>query len=289
MITERYVQEYIKRYQLPVDGMTYQWDVIRKPQQPDIFFQLFTPPKIDRTVLFLHGYFDHAATNAAFIEYLLNKDIRVAVFDLPGHGLSEGKRHEISSFQTYQVSLHEVLAYLKSLNITELAAIGHSTGAAILAEYVLLNGQSFQKLSLISPLLRTSQWWTSKYAAPLIHMFSNELPRKFKAGAVEEEFLHRLKNDPLQGKAVYLNWVSALVKWEKKFNGYTGSFQPVQILQGTKDTTVSWRQNMLLYKKLFPAAEQILIDNGRHHLLNEKPSLKDLTFHLLLQYHLKSS
>ena len=47
-------------------------------------------------------------------EYLLEQGYAVVMFDLPGHGLSEGKRASIDDFSQYGCALSDFLAVIEN-------------------------------------------------------------------------------------------------------------------------------------------------------------------------------
>lgn len=61
------------------------------------------------TVFVFHGYFDHAGIYRHLIRFLLELGYNVVVYDMPGHGLSSGKRTSITDFKQYQEALDRVL------------------------------------------------------------------------------------------------------------------------------------------------------------------------------------
>ncbi|SDH42433.1 Lysophospholipase, alpha-beta hydrolase superfamily [Alteribacillus persepolensis] len=280
------IQEYVKEYQLPQEGVEHEWLPF---QDTFLSVQLFCQQQKETnttTILFIHGLFDHTGTNAPFIKHLLDKGYQVAAFDLPGHGLSGGERFQISSFQEYQSALQTVMGKLKDWGVSNMHAVGHSTGGAVLAEYVLTNTSSspFQKVGLISPLIRSNQWWISKSFTPIISLFRKQLPRKFRMNAGNKEFMQKIKNDPLQGKIISLEWVQAMFEWEKQLTQHHPVDKDILIIQGTNDQTVDWKHNMKAYAALFPNSKRLLVDEGNHHLINEKMEKRSLVYQLLTEY-----
>ncbi|WP_158738440.1 alpha/beta hydrolase [Alteribacillus sp. YIM 98480] len=279
------IKKYVDKYNLPHENVKYEWV---KYDDSSLFFQLFSPThplERKKTVLFLHGFFDHTGTNAALIWHLLNQGYSVAAFDLPGHGLSGGERFKVDSFQQYQNALESILKTLRKRGITELHGVGHSTGGAILADYLLTSGPApFKKVCLISPLIRSNQWWVSKLSTPLVSLFRDELPRRFRMNSGNTAFMKKLKADPLQGKIISLKWVDAMFEWEKQLKAKAPINHNILILQGTEDQTVDWKHNLEAYLKLFPRAKRMLVDEGSHHLINERKEQRTVVYDLIIKY-----
>lgn len=66
-----------------------------------IWSEIFIPFRPVGSLFLIHGYFDHLGTLKNLIDESLEKGFAVAVFDLPGHGLSSGNRGAIKSFSDY--------------------------------------------------------------------------------------------------------------------------------------------------------------------------------------------
>lgn len=93
-----------------------------------------------------------------------------------------------------------------------------------------------------------------------------------------------MKDDPLQHDQVPISWVEALIRWNELIKEGKPSLIPVLILQGKKDTTVDWRYNVVFLKKKFPNINVELIENGKHHLLNEEELIRDRVFSSIRRY-----
>ncbi|WP_240375807.1 alpha/beta hydrolase [Bacillus piscicola] len=275
------ITSYIEKYNLPADIAYHEWFTL--PFGKDhIFMQVFTPEDAKKTVLFVHGFFDHTGTNSEWLRFLVANGYRVAVFDLPGHGYSGGKRFSVDGFEKYQKAVQLVLQKLSERYVNRVHMIGHSTGAAIIADCLLTNqDERLEKICLLSPLLRSSKWLLSKCLVPMVTPFMKQIPRSFKTGS---PLAKRLQQDPLQGKTISLEWVQALFKWEKELKAKLPSNKQVLIVQGIKDQTVDWKYNLQTYSALFPQAKTIMIDGGSHQLLNETHALKDMVYHLTLRF-----
>ncbi|MCT8137952.1 alpha/beta fold hydrolase [Anaerobacillus sp. CMMVII] len=78
---------------------------------------IFEPPKPTKTVLLIHGYFDHSGSFKNVINYFLSLNYRVVSYDLEGHGLSNGNRGEIHDFDDYVQEFRKVLAFVKGIII----------------------------------------------------------------------------------------------------------------------------------------------------------------------------
>ena len=111
----------------------------------------------------------------------------------------------------------------------------------------------------------------------------DSLPRKFRNNSSDKGFVRFMKRDPLQEHRVPMAWVKAHRAWVDRIERASISQKPIRILQGTKDTTVSWQYNLEFLRVKFPNAEVLLIENGRHQLINESDELRNRTLKFIAE------
>lgn len=260
----------------------------------DVVLQRFLPNQerdIGRQALILHGYFDHTGLYRHLVKHLLDLGISVFIFDLPGHGLSSGKRAAIKSFNQYQSCLKSVVTTQLDLN-RPTYLIGQSTGAAVIADMLSASSdsgladtlqQSFKQLDAIflAPLLKPVAWVKAEILHSLVRGRKAYWPRTFRDNSHDEEFLRFIKEkDPLQHQELSVEWVGALRDWlpamlsRPRYQGLSN----ITIIQGTEDETVDWRYNLNVYRKLFPLGSVVTIRGAGHHLVAESENYRDNVF-----------
>ncbi len=67
------------------------------------------------TIFLLHGYNDHTGILKNLICFCLNQNYSVAVYDLPGLGLSSGEQGAIKDFSEYADILKTFFPFIKIL------------------------------------------------------------------------------------------------------------------------------------------------------------------------------
>jgi alpha-beta hydrolase superfamily lysophospholipase len=249
------------------------------------------PPR--KTAFLLHGYFDHAGLYRHLIEHLLNRDIAVIIFDLPGHGLSSGATASISSFHEYSAAFVECLTLAKQQQVASpWIAIGQSTGSAIIMDALLekrletgaAKDFTLQDFILLGPLLRPRQWLRSKILFSLSRLFVAATPRKFNKNSHDAEFLEFLKSkDELQSRILPRDWVLAMMDYINRFEASPRHEQSLQIIQGRGDGTVEWEKNIPKILEKFPSSKVHWVDEAGHHLVNESVSYREQVFALIDQ------
>ena len=242
----------------------------------DIATHVFVPEKAEKTAFLYHGFYDHAGLFKHAIDYCLQRNYAVVIYDLPGHGLSSGKRAEIDSFEQYLQVMHDAFPAIESFNLPEpRIAVAQSTGAAILMTYLLKGGSAFEKAILLAPLVRPMGWRWGKPLHNLISRLVPSLPRRWGPNSGDAEFLAWLKaRDALQCPVLPMSWVNALKLWEPTFHGLPESAQTLLVVQGDADKTVDWRFNLPVIQKHFPEAVVARLQGAQHHLVNETQALR---------------
>ncbi|MEA1081256.1 alpha/beta hydrolase [Marinobacter qingdaonensis] len=240
------------------------------------------------TVFIMHGYFDHVGLYSQLIERCLGAGFDVLAYDQPGHGLSSGTPAAIGSFLEYQGVLSEVMANVESKIRQPWFAVGQSTGGAILIDYLLSNQHSratsaFEGVVLLAPLVRPMGWLGAKVLHSLVKPFITRWRRAFAANSGNSRFLRFLRDhDPLQARAVHVDWVTALRSWVPHIESARPVDFPVTVVQGEKDLTVDWEHNLRIIRNKFSAVEEVRIPDGRHHLVNEAQDLQATVFNTII-------
>jgi len=240
------------------------------------------------TVFIFHGYFDHVGLYSQLIERCLGDGFDVLAYDQPGHGLSSGTPAAIGSFLEYQAVLTEVLESVRDQVRGPWFAVGQSTGAAILIDYLLSNHHTpstseFKRVVLLAPLVRPAGWLAAKMLHSVMKPFVSRWRRAFATNSSDSRFLEFLREfDPLQARAVHVDWVSALRRWVPHIESARPVDFPVTVVQGKKDTTVDWPHNLRIIRNKFSSVEELLIPDGRHHLVNEAKDLQAAVFNTIV-------
>jgi alpha-beta hydrolase superfamily lysophospholipase len=236
---------------------------------------IFKPINYKATVFILHGYLNHCGLLSKIIRYLIESGFAVAVYDLPGHGLSGGKPTEIEDFSDYTDSLSDFMNTVRPILHGPYHLIGHSSGAAVIMDY-LFAGRSdcFDKIVLTAPLVRSDLWFLSKLGYKIYRPFAKNIFRLFRNVSSDKDFLRFVKyRDPLQATKVSVKWIDAFFRWNDKIASAESIARPIMIIQGTRENIVAWKYNLKFIQSKFGKAEIKLIENGRHELLNESADI----------------
>ncbi len=106
-------------------------------------------------VLMLHG----VATNSQGLENFASQmakenKVRITIFDLRGHGKSDGEMWQASYIGQYDDDIADIVKQIKAQNNGPLILAGHSMGGGITLRYALAqNAPNIDAYLLVSPLL----------------------------------------------------------------------------------------------------------------------------------------
>lgn len=243
----------------------------------------FMPPQATQWVLLLHGYLLHSLCQASCIDFLVRQGYAVLAIDWPGHGLSEGRRASIDSFQHYAEVMDLVCKAHAYRFLTAPHVIAHSTGGSAWLEYQRMRSiDPFGEVILVAPLLRNSCWHLSRLGVQLCSRWTSAVPRVFRNSTSDPDFLRRMRSDPLAPWSLPLKWSHALIEWEADFAGSPVSDRPLWVLQGDQDSVVDWRFGTRRIQDKFPNAQIQLWKGQKHDLLNEAQPQKERIFRQLL-------
>lgn len=246
------------------------------------------------TLVIVHGYYDHVGVFNHAINFALQNNFAVLTFDLPGHGLSSGERAAIDSFDQYGDVLHQVLAGAAKLLPQPLHALGQSTGAAVILNYLWryeeknLATVRLNKIALFAPLIIPRGWHGGRFLYYIVRLFRSRLRRGSSRSSHDPEFTRFVESeDLLQSSHLSLKWVGAMAQWHQFFLRASPLQRPMLVVQGTDDMTVAWHYNLKQICKKLPAAEIHLIEDAGHQLINESPEYRNKLLDIVRTWFLK--
>lgn len=275
-------QAYLDTYQLPNAQQDYQHfsGLLNLPDHQAIVVQAWQPKAPQGTAFILHGLYDHVGLYRHLFNYCLERNLRVISFDLPGHGLSAGVPASIASFQQYDQVFTKILSNICVFFKDPLHVFGQSTGGAIIINYLLKYGikpqfSPFASVNLIAPLVRPKEWRKIRMFYWLLKHVKTSIKRGRSINSQDREFLDFLwRNDPLQAKQLGVNWIGAMVDWNRFIHQQEPSKIAINIAQGDNDNSVLWRYNLAFLSQRFPNQQVKIIPTAGHHLINEITPLR---------------
>ena len=212
----------------------------------------------------IHGYYDHVAMQRNVIKRCLSQGYAVFALDLPGHGLSSGAPATIDDMRVYGKVLGDVLKQMNDCP-GPYYAVAHSMGSISL--YDVLQDHVEPPISravLMAPLVKSAHWDVTQLGMGLLGSVADDMPRVFRDNSHDKNFVERMKqDDPFQHRRVPLGWVKALKRYQSHFDAQAPTQHPVLIIQGTGDSTVSWKDNLDRLRKRFPQSRVLWVEGAK--------------------------
>ena len=228
------------------------------------------------TVLVVHGYLAYPADMASIIRMALAEGYVVAAPALPGHGLSGGAAAGIESFSDYGRFVADLLDALAELNDPAphpWYAVGHSTGATALYEYLrerTTEEDPFEAVVFLAPLIRSTWYRASQLGRFLTRPFVHDVP----SGA----------DVPLVPDRMPLSWFDAQVRWNRRSRAFPVLTRPVLVVQGNADTVVDWRYNQQFLERKLACMRFELLSGAEHVLHGRDSRARTTTLDLVRTY-----
>ncbi len=217
------------------------------------------------TAFILHGYLEHSALRVPMAAELIRAGWTAVGVDLPGHGLSGGKRADIDDLNQYAEALESVLD-AENWD-APLRVIAHSAGGATTLLVCARRGNPFEFGVLEAPLVRTFLWEPTVAAERLLGGAISTVPRRDGGISRDQPFYRLLKSDPLYEHKVPVHWFDAVVRYFEETKAWSAIPGRFLVIQGTKDSVVDAAYNIPFLRGILPDAEFAQIAGGRHHLL----------------------
>jgi len=278
------VLEYFDHYKMSVNNTKHYFGYFLSSNKK-ISAHIYRPENPIGTIVFVHGYLDHSGLYMGIIRYFLERNFNVAIYDLPGHGFSEGIRMDIETFSDYSLILDDFVSIISSNFIMPYYAIGHSTGSATLIDYFYNYENKFEISFLASPLVHSYMWDLSLLGMNIMNIFSDSIFRRFGGASRDKEYLDFVKNkDPLQSKSVPFHWARGLRLWNEKIIDYKENSSTIIVLQGTDDTVVDYKYNIQFLKERFNNISVYTFKDARHSLFNEIPEVQQAVFDTIFEH-----
>jgi len=146
-------------------------------KQSKLFFQVWQPSTKSKAVICLvHGIGEHSSRYHNWAEQFVEKNIALVSYDQRGHGLSDGKRGVISS---YEKLLDDVDFALRETNRifgdVPCFLYGHSMGGGEVLNHLISRKSNYLGVISTSPWILTQEA-PPKVAIPFLRILSNLIP-----------------------------------------------------------------------------------------------------------------
>ncbi len=239
-----------------------------------------TPP--DKVVVVVHGMGGHGGYYADSIALHL-APLGVAVYapDLRGHGLSDGKRGDIATFQHFQLDLAASILKARELHPgLPLFLLGESMGTPIAITYAATAPAAARPdfLALIACVVAPSVMPYPSEVLRTLYYLARDRQRcaipitgREEQGVRDLDFIKVLKNDPLFNRRVSVRFLSNMT-WhmQQAARMHNRLTLPVFQAQGGQDFTVNHRRTRAFFQRIAALDKELhYFPQAYHALLND--------------------
>ena len=242
--------------------------------------------KANTTLVLTHGMGEHSEAYVRSADSLARKGFNVFVWDLRGHGRSEGKRGHVDHFTDYTTDLSQFLLHLqKNSQLNQpFVLIGHSMGGLITLKYLLdetRDGASDdpkpRACVLSSPLLDVALKVpvVKEFASKVLFQvwpsltLGNEI--KYSDLTRDSEWLKTYEKDPLRHDKISPALYEGMRETMKDVGAHADQIKlPICVLAAGHDKIVSLPATRLMFEKLGSSQKKMIVyDDSYHEIFND--------------------
>lgn len=245
-------------------------------QDVELYYQVWKPQTSVGTILVTHGIAEHSDCYQKFAEDVTAKGWTVFVWDLRGHGRSEGKRGYVNRFKDFVDDLDAAIKFVKTQNYAPekpLVLFGHSMGGLITSKAIIdYSPSNVHTLALSSPALGLSlevpkvkekaARWLAEWL-PKITLY-NEI--NFHDLVRDENLIREYKTDPLRHDKIsprlFLGMVETMDLVQR---GAAEIHLPVILQLAGREKIVSTPASESFFEKLGSKKKEIFIYTESYH------------------------
>lgn len=148
-------------------------------------------PDARARLVIVHGYAEHRGRYAALVDRLEAHGIECHLFDLRGHGGSEGPRGHVQRFGDYLDDLDRVVSSVRARGgAAPLLLLAHSLGGLIALEYVRQHPAACDAFAVSSPFLGPA-FRVPRFRAMLAGVLSHVTPRLLLGNGLNPQWVSR--------------------------------------------------------------------------------------------------
>lgn len=203
--------------------------------------------KLKAIVIMIHGLGEHVRRYRHWSEMFGNEMIGFTGVDLPGHGLSDGRRGHISSYSVTDEMIDILLAETgKTFPGIPVFLYGHSLGGGMLIDYLIRKRPVIKGAIVTSPWLRLA-FEPPRFKVVLASIVKNVLPGLLQPSGLNTEHLstdkqvvEKYKSDPLVHDKISVSlFHSAIKAASASMRSSSDLPAPVLLMHGSSDLICS--------------------------------------------------
>lgn len=243
-----------------------------------LYYQKWMPEDPKAILIFNHGLAEHVGRYNAFINYFSARNYGVCLYDMRGHGKSDGKRTYVGHFYDYLHDLAEFIEYIKKSSPTApIFLVGHSFGAQIILNFIVRYAKGLRGVIALSPNIEPKldipnwKFKLGKLGAkwfPSIRIANGIDPALLSH---DPNVVESYKNDPNVSHDITLKCGYEIIKnAELMMASASRIYLPLLLMQGGEDKICCAEATKKFYMRVPVVNKRLKIYPGLYHeLLNE--------------------
>ena len=230
------------------------------------------------SVLFLHGYADHARRYDHVLEALASAGFAAHALDYRGHGRAEGRRGFVGRFGDYLDDVETAIARIRAASGAPLFLFAHSHGCLVACSLVLRDPKvAVAGLVLSSPYFRLKlapgwfQLFQAKVIGKLIPVLSVKNPLTSDMLTHDEAMRAASDSDPYKHSVVTPRWFSESNEAQLQLFANAGRFdKPLLVLQAGDDPVADPQGARDFFESVTSRDKKLVVYPGMlHEILHE--------------------
>lgn len=250
-----------------------------------LYYQFWEKPDSQAVLVFVHGLNEHSGRYQNPVRYFEKKPYSLYLFDLRGHGRSDGVRSHVEKFEDYIEDLKSFLVFIdKNEKHKKIFLVGHSMGGQIVLNFVSQYPKMVSAFIASSPNVLTKikiNWLKKNLGRSLAHF----LPRLSLGNDIQAKWISRnrkvvedYQKDPMTSPKITLKLAAEIFKNQDNLLEKIQSITiPALIQHGSGDEICDYLGSELVFKTIKSSDKHLQIYPGHYHEL-----FNDLDYHLVL-------
>lgn len=230
-----------------------------------------------------HGLGEHSGRHQHLLK-LFPQQFNIILYDLRGHGRSDGERGNVPHFSDFRQDLQSVIDYLKrEFHMKKFIVLGHSLGGLVTADWLqnMASDECYpERVFLSSPPVGAPGVLGPLFGnAPLILMKAlTDLPLSIPLGGMldlsklshDGRVLEAYLNDELVMLKIHSHLFLELLRASREvFSRPLRSRAPLFVCIGTADGVVNPKMLITYFTQVEKNAKLLKVEGGYHELHNE--------------------
>lgn len=220
-------------------------------------------------VIITHGIALHSIYYRKMAELLNEAGYSVLLYDVRGHGKSQGKRGDVKSVYQFTADLYELIEHVRTITDVPVYLLGHSMGGIITKVYATMYDNFDGTIILSSPV--------SSKALGILNMLPSWMVgfMKVKTDFSDPRLSHFPPSDNVDPYALKFFTgrliIQTLKKGTKHIEKNISSYKkPVLVMHGSDDKLVKPEASKNFYESIpYEDKALVIVEGGYHNLNND--------------------